>query len=143
MFKAFALGADACYSARAMMMALGCIQALECNKNNCPTGVATQDPELVKGLVSEDKAKRVTSFHKETIHSFIELLAAAGLKKHTDVNRSLIYRRVSVTQSERYDQIFPYVKTGAFLSMETCPGNYRVYLEAARAETFNAVFEGV
>jgi len=43
-FRAVALGADACYSARAMMMALGCIQVLECNKNMCPTGVATQIP---------------------------------------------------------------------------------------------------
>jgi glutamate synthase domain-containing protein 2 len=48
-FRAHALGADACNAARAMMIALGCIQALECNKNTCPTGVATQDPELVKG----------------------------------------------------------------------------------------------
>ena len=54
-FRAVALGADACYSARAMMMALGCIQALECNKNTCPTGVATQIPELAAGLVVSDK----------------------------------------------------------------------------------------
>lgn len=138
MFKAIALGADACYSARAMMMALGCIQALECNKNNCPTGVATQDPELMKGLVPKDKAKRVASFHEETIHSFVELLAAAGVQKHTDVNRTLIYRRTTVTSSERYDQIFPYVKKGAFLSLETCPEHYKIYLEAAQADSFKA-----
>ena len=53
--RAMALGADTCNSARAMMMALGCIQALECNKNTCPTGVATQDPYFMKGLVVEDK----------------------------------------------------------------------------------------
>ena len=50
MFRALALGADVCNSARAMMLSLGCIQALECNKNTCPTGIATQKPELVKGL---------------------------------------------------------------------------------------------
>ncbi|HHS95136.1 MAG TPA: FMN-binding glutamate synthase family protein, partial [Phaeodactylibacter sp.] len=89
-FKAFALGADACYSARAMMMALGCIQALECNKNNCPTGVATQDPELVKGLVVADKEERVANFHKETIHSFVELMAAAGIRNADEISRKHI-----------------------------------------------------
>eukprot|EP00903_Cladosiphon_okamuranus_P000732 g730.t1 len=53
-------GADATYSARAMMLALGCIQALECNKNSCPTGVATQDPELVAGLVAQCMAEAGT-----------------------------------------------------------------------------------
>src|SRR5690606_27189962 len=42
--KTVALGADACYSARGMMFALGCIQALKCNEGTCPVGVATQDP---------------------------------------------------------------------------------------------------
>ena len=56
--RAMALGADVCNSARAMMMSLGCIQALECNKNTCPTGVATQDPYFMKGLVIEDKQAR-------------------------------------------------------------------------------------
>jgi glutamate synthase domain-containing protein 2 len=41
------------------MFSLGCIQALQCNKNTCPTGVATHDPDLQKGLVPEDKAERV------------------------------------------------------------------------------------
>ena len=47
LIKHLALGADACNSARAMMMALGCIQALKCNSNHCPVGVTTQRPELV------------------------------------------------------------------------------------------------
>ena len=54
MIKRLALGADICYSARAFMLALGCIQALRCNHNNCPTGVATQDKTLVSGLVVSD-----------------------------------------------------------------------------------------
>eukprot|EP01043_Picozoa_sp_COSAG02_P083544 COSAG02_NODE_21538_length_784_cov_1.052555_1_plen_61_part_10 len=45
-----ALGADVCNAARAMMFALGCIQALKCNTNKCPTGVATQDRDLMSGL---------------------------------------------------------------------------------------------
>jgi hypothetical protein len=57
--RTLALGADTCNAARAMMFALGCIQALKCNSNACPTGVTTQNPELTAGLVPEDKALRV------------------------------------------------------------------------------------
>ena len=41
------------------MFALGCIQALKCNTNKCPTGITTQDRELVNGIVVPDKAERV------------------------------------------------------------------------------------
>jgi glutamate synthase domain-containing protein 2 len=78
-----ALGANICNSARAFMFSVGCIQALRCNTNECPTGVATQNKMLVKGLVVSDKATRVYNFHHKTIISVLELLGACGLK-HTD-----------------------------------------------------------
>src|SRR5690625_2946861 len=59
--RAIALGADGCYSARAMMMAIGCIQALLCNTNRCPTGITTQDPKLTIGL--DRKSTRLNSSH--------------------------------------------------------------------------------
>jgi glutamate synthase domain-containing protein 2 len=62
--KKLALGADACNAARPMMFAVGCIQALKCNTNECPTGVATTDPGRNKGLVVTTKAKHVQSFHQ-------------------------------------------------------------------------------
>ncbi|MBL8610411.1 MAG: FMN-binding glutamate synthase family protein [Myxococcales bacterium] len=74
-----AIGADLCASARAMMFALGCIQAQKCNTNECPTGVATQDPDLVAGLVVGDKAKRVYNFHRNTVRAFVELISASGV----------------------------------------------------------------
>ena len=116
MFRAFALGADICYSARGMMLALGCIQALECNKNNCPTGVATQDPELVAGLVVSDKKVRVANYHGETLESFVELLAAAGLEHPSEINRTLVNRRVSVLESKGYDEFYPYLEKGSLLN---------------------------
>ena len=64
--RALAMGADMCNSARAMMLAMGCIQALECNKNTCPTGVTTQDPNLMAGLVPSEKRVRVANYHAET-----------------------------------------------------------------------------
>ncbi|MBN2638167.1 MAG: FMN-binding glutamate synthase family protein [Bacteroidales bacterium] len=108
MVRTMALGADMCNSARAMMMATGCIQALECNKNTCPTGVATQNKSLMKGLVVEDKAVRVANFHEVTIKSFVELLGAAGISEHEELNRSHIYRRINGGKVKRYDQIYPY-----------------------------------
>src|ERR1700753_1771382 len=68
--KNFALGADMCNSARGMMC------ALECNNNTCPTGVATQDKSLMKGLVVEDKKTRVANFHKATVASAVQMIGA-------------------------------------------------------------------
>src|SRR5436190_948250 len=68
-----ALGADMCNAARAMMFAIGCIQALRCNSNHCPTGVATQNPSLVEGLHVGDKSQRVFRYHRETVKSFFEV----------------------------------------------------------------------
>ena len=61
-------------------MEIGCIQALECNKNSCPVGVATQNASLMKGLNVEDKAERTTNYQEGTIHSFLELIAVARIK---------------------------------------------------------------
>jgi len=108
MVKSLALGADAIYCARAFMLSLGCIQALICNRNNCPTGVATQDPSLTIGLVVTDKCKRVANFHKHTLESVEEIVSAAGLKFIQDLRRNHIWRRISVTKISNYEELFPY-----------------------------------
>jgi glutamate synthase domain-containing protein 2 len=76
--KNLALGADICNSARGFMFSLGCIQALRCNTNACPTGVATQDRHLEKGLVVTVKSERVYNFHRNTVHAVKELRGATG-----------------------------------------------------------------
>lgn len=116
--KALALGADLCNSARAMMLAVGCIQALQCNVNTCPTGVATQNPDLIVGLDIEDKAKRAASFHRNTIKSFVELISAMGVSKPEELNRTFVNRRVSADCVLKYDKIYPYVPVGAYLNAE-------------------------
>lgn len=90
--RAIAMGADMCNSARGFMFSLGCIQALRCNTNNCPTGVATQDKMLMKGLVVTDKAERVFRYHKNTLHAANELLAAAGKSSYHEVDGSIFMR---------------------------------------------------
>ncbi|VAV92204.1 Ferredoxin-dependent glutamate synthase, partial [hydrothermal vent metagenome] len=66
---AMALGADFCNSGRGFMFALGCVQSLSCHTNHCPTGVATQDKLLQRGLVVTDKTERVYHFHRNTIRA--------------------------------------------------------------------------
>ena len=63
--SALCLGADFVISARGFMFALGCIQALQCNRNTCPTGVTTHDKRLQRGLVPEDKAERVRRYQQQ------------------------------------------------------------------------------
>ena len=106
--KVLALGADGCYSARAMMLALGCIQALICNQNKCPTGIATQKPHLVKGLNVEDKYVRVANYHHGTLESVAEIMCASGVENLSDIKRHLIWRRISFNEIKNYEELFPY-----------------------------------
>jgi glutamate synthase domain-containing protein 2 len=71
---AFCQGADFVTTARGFMFALGCIQALQCNKNTCPTGVTTHDPKLQRGLDPTDKAERVYRF-QHTVEKEIATIA--------------------------------------------------------------------
>ena len=136
-----AIGADAVYSARGMMFALGCIQARRCNTNACPTGVATQDPALVTGLVVHDKATRVANYHRNTLKAFSEILAAAGLDDPRGLRPWHVYRRVSPTEVKTYAEIFEYLEPGSLLGGYV-PEVYRRAWGSARADSFTGVFVG-
>lgn len=142
-FKAISLGADITYSARAMMMAVGCIQALECNHNTCPTGVATQDPSLVKGLVVEDKKVRVANYHKETVKSFVELMAAAGIDHPDKINRSHVFQRVEQHLSRSFSQTYPYIIEGCLLDNESVPRKWKKDMAKANVDSFLPRYEEV
>src|SRR5690554_880218 len=90
--KALALGADLCNSARGFMFSLGCMQALRCNTYECPTGVATQNKMLVRGLAVREKKDRVYHFHHNTLHAAMELLAACGKRSFDDVGMDMFMR---------------------------------------------------
>lgn len=128
MVKAMALGADLCASARGMMFSLGCIQALQCHKNKCPTGIATQDKSLAKALVVEDKKQRVANFHEETLKSFVEIYASAGLSHPKELNRTHIFYRIDQTDYKRYDELFIPLTKGALLK-KPYPQAYRHYMK--------------
>jgi len=137
--KRLALGADLCNSARAFMLALGCIQALRCNMNDCPTGVATQDARLAKGLVVSDKAERVYNFQKETVKNLMELIAACGLESPSDLRPWHILRRTGQFEVHHYGEMFHYLNPADLLSDEL-PPDYERAINAAAAHTFAHVF---
>jgi glutamate synthase domain-containing protein 2 len=134
--RLLALGADAGNSARGMMLALGCIQALRCNNNTCPAGVATQDPALVAGLDPPTKATRVHGFHHGTVHALMELVAAAGLDSPAQLTRRHIHRRIDATYECDYERLYPEVEPGCFLREDHVPPQYAEALAMAQAESF-------
>lgn len=113
-FKALCIGADLCSSARGMMLALGCIQALKCDTNECPTGVTSNNPALMRGLVVEEKWKRVKTYQHETLDNFLELFAGAGCTKLEDLHRKLIYKNLN-DNIKSYDELYPTIETGSYL----------------------------
>jgi glutamate synthase domain-containing protein 2 len=89
-------GADFVTSARGFMFSLGCIQALKCNRNTCPTGVTTHDPRLQKGLVVTDKSEKVARYAR-CITGEVETIAhSVGVGEPRQMRR----RHVRIVQSD-------------------------------------------
>ncbi|MDD1794510.1 FMN-binding glutamate synthase family protein [Enterovibrio makurazakiensis] len=84
---AMCIGADFIVSARGFMFSLGCIQALQCNKNTCPTGITTHDPKLQKGLVVTDKAERVAHYAKNMMYEVGVIAHSCGVKEPRRLKR--------------------------------------------------------
>ncbi len=133
--RRIAIGADICNAARAFMLSLGCIQALKCNTNHCPTGVATQDPTLYGGLDPTKKADRVYAFHKDTVKTFNALLAASGLNEPKDLRPWHIMRRTNQFEIHHYGEIFEYLEPGSLLQ-EPLPKTYARAVKGASPEMF-------
>lgn len=130
-----ALGADCFNSARAMMLSLGCVQSLQCNMNTCPTGVATQNPRLQRGLVIDEKKHRVADFHKNTLHSFCELVGAMGIDDPSRITPDLILRRVENNIVLPLDKIYDFIPEGILLSKKI-PERYQSDWEKASVDRF-------
>ncbi|WP_028294895.1 FMN-binding glutamate synthase family protein [Oceanobacter kriegii] len=84
---ALCVGADFVVSARGFMFALGCIQALQCNKNTCPTGITTHDPHLQAGLVPADKASRVQHFVETLVQEVGVIAHSCGVDEPRALKR--------------------------------------------------------
>jgi len=84
---ALCLGADFTVTARGFMFSLGCIQALQCNKNTCPTGITTHNPKLQRGLSPQVKAVRVAEYHKNMTYEVGILAHSCGVREPRELRR--------------------------------------------------------
>lgn len=135
MITKLALGADSCNMARPMMFAVGCIQALRCNTNTCPTGVTTQDPERIKAINPQEKAQRVKQLHAATMKSFLDMTGAMGIDDPDKLTPDLILRRVSDETTKTYSEIYHYLAAGELLTKKIHPA-YEADWQAAQSDCF-------
>ncbi len=110
---ALAAGADFINTARGFMFSLGCIQALRCHTNTCPTGVTTHDPRLQRGLVVEDKAARVASYCRNMNHEVEMIAHSCGLRHAREFGREHVRIVQPAGQSIALERLHPYPATTA------------------------------
>ncbi len=107
---ALCTGADFITSARGFMLSLGCIQALKCNKNTCPTGITTHNRRLQRGLDPEVKADRVASYCKNLIHEVEVIAHSCGVPEPRRLKRYHVRIVRDDGKSVPMDEIYPYPK---------------------------------
>ncbi len=107
---ALCVGADFIVSARGFMFTLGCIQALQCNDNTCPTGIATHDKKLQRGLDPELKANRVANYVRNMTYEVGMIAHACGLSSPRGFQRHHARVVQESGLSVPLSEIFPPVK---------------------------------
>ncbi|GAB1407319.1 hypothetical protein MASR1M8_12380 [Thermomonas brevis] len=135
--RTLAMGADWCNAARGFMFALGCIQAMACHTDRCPTGIATQDPRRWRSLDVPDKASRVAEFHANTLHALRDLLCAAGLEHPDQLGPEHILRRVTPTEVRSLRALYSFLQPGELLDGRI-PRHavFQDFWQAARSDVF-------
>ena len=104
---AICAGADFVTSARGFMFSLGCIQAMKCNRNTCPTGITTHDPRLQKGLVPEDKFDKVARYAKGVIHEVETIAHSVGVAEPRQMRRRHVRLVLDSGRSVPMSEIYP------------------------------------
>jgi len=107
---ALCLGADFINSARGFMFALGCIQALQCNKNTCPTGITTHNKRLQRGLVPADKAERVARYSLSMRKEISTIAHSCGVPEPSRLQRYHCRIVQDDGRSVPLDELFPIVR---------------------------------
>ncbi|WP_286806866.1 MULTISPECIES: FMN-binding glutamate synthase family protein [unclassified Marinimicrobium] len=104
---AIACGADFVTSARGFMFSLGCIQAMQCHKNTCPTGVTTHDPKLQRGLDPTDKAERVAHYQRNLTYSVGLIAHACGVPEPRLLRRHHVHMVLQSGLSQPLNELYP------------------------------------
>jgi len=135
--KRIAQGADYTNAARAMMMAVGCIQAQRCHTNTCPVGVTTQDPKRMRALVVPDKAERVHRFQQATVAQAVQMIASMGLDGPDQLNPGHVMRRVDHTVTRSYAELYDWLAPGELLTDP--PQDWALEWQQADPDTFSPI----
>ena len=105
---AIALGADLVNVARGFMLSMGCIQALRCHTNECPTGVATQNRWRQRGLVPKEKAPRVANYARAVQEDLMTVVRSVGLRSASQLRREHVAIVVDIGRRMRASELYPY-----------------------------------
>ncbi|MDJ0833245.1 MAG: FMN-binding glutamate synthase family protein [Gammaproteobacteria bacterium] len=105
---ALCMGADFIVSARGFMFALGCIQALQCNKNTCPTGITTHDRKLQRGLNPQNKAVRVKNYIEHMEHEIGVISHSCGVREPRELKRFHCRMVIEDGRSKSMQELYPY-----------------------------------
>lgn len=132
--KRLAQGADYTNAARAMMQAVGCLQTQRCNTNECPVGVATQDPKRARALNVPDKTERATRYQHATVAEAQRLIASMGLQSPADVTPHHLVRRVNHSECLSYAELYDWLAPGALL--RDPPSNWAPDWDRADPDSF-------
>ena len=127
-------GADFTNSARAMMMAIGCIQAQACHTGKCTVGVATQDPRRARAIDVPSKADRVRNYHDGVVAEAVRLMASMGAASPDELEPTMLRRNVSASESWSYARIYDWLKPGELL--DDTPSSWSDDWATASADTF-------
>ncbi len=114
--KRLAQGADYTNAARAMMMAVGCIQSQECHLNTCPVGVATQDPKRARALDIPDKTERVRRYQAAAVEEAVRIMASMGVDDPAKLTPHLLMRRVDEHTTRSYAELYEWLSPGELTS---------------------------
>lgn len=104
---ALCAGADFVNSARGFMFSLGCIQAMKCNKNTCPTGITTHDPRLQRGLDPSDKKVKVANYCKNLVHEVEVIAHSCGVDEPRQLGRKHVRIVQANGKSVPLDELYP------------------------------------
>ena len=127
-------GADFTNSARAMMMAVGCIQAQVCHTGKCPVGVATQDPRRARAIDVSDKSTRVKNYQESTVTEAVRLMASMGAANPSELEPTMLRRNISPSESWSYARLYDWLKPRELLN--DAPEDWAADWDTARADSF-------
>ena len=114
--KRLAIGADYTNAARAMMMAVGCIQSQRCHTNTCPVGVATQDPRRARALDVPDKTERVRRYQAAVVKEAMRVMASMGVGDPGALTPHMLMRRVTPARASSYAELYHWLEPGELLA---------------------------